>query len=112
MRYFNLVFTKHALTRISERGLTKEFAWETFNHPDETKKVKNGRMEFSKYFNGFRAGLIAKLNDKNELIVLSFWRDPPLPETADAKKRKRWEEYKNVGFWGKIWITIKQQLGS
>lgn len=111
MRYFNLIFTKHAIARIYERGLTKELARETFNHPDETKNAKKEGMEFLKYFNGFRTKLIAKQNEKNEWIVVSFWRDPPLPGTNDAKKSKRWKEYRNAGFWGKIWLQIKQQLG-
>lgn len=111
MRYFNLIFTKHALIRISERGLTKELAWETFNHSDKTREAKSGGMEFAKKFENFRAILIARQNDKNEWIVISFWRDPPLPEAQDAKIAKQWEAYKKSGFWGKVLITIKQQLG-
>lgn len=111
MRYFNLVFTDHAIARINERGLTRELAWETFNHSDESKKPRNGGVEFIKYFEGFRTGLIAKQNDRNEWIVLSFWRDPPLPRTLDERKRYRWQAYRRAGFWGRIWITIKNQLG-
>lgn len=110
MRYSNLIFTKHALERIAERGLNKELAWETFNHPDESKKAKNGGSQFVKYFEGFRAGLIAKQNDKNEWIVVSFWRNPPLPGTLDEHKRYRWQKYRKAGFWGKIWLSVKQQL--
>ena len=111
MRYFNLIFTKHALEMIVERGLTKELAWETFNHPNESKKTRNGKTQFIKYFDGFKTGLIAKQNDKNEWIVISFWRDPPLPGTSDERNRYRWQKYQKAGFWGKIWIMIKQQLG-
>ena len=98
MRYFNLIFTNHALQRIEERDLTKILAWETFNHPDESKKTKKGAIQFIKYFDGFKTGLIAKQNDKNEWIVISFFRDPPLPG-------------KKTNFWGKICIIVKQQLG-
>mgnify|MGYP001591433411 CR=1 FL=1 len=98
MKYFNLIFTNHALQRIGERGLTKALAWETFNHPDESKKTKNGATQFIKHFDGFKTGLIAKQNDKNEWVVISFFRNPPLPGTKS-------------NFWGKIWIIAKQQLG-
>ena len=111
MRYFNLIFTNHALQRIEERGLTKKLAWETFNHPDESKKAKNGGMQFVKYFEGFKAGLIAKQDMKDEWVVISFWRDPALPGTLDERKRYRWQKYRKSGFWGKIWIMVKQQLG-
>lgn len=99
------------LQRIEERKLTKELAWETFNYPDESKKTRKGKTEFIKYFKGFKTGLIATQNMKNEWIVVSFWRDPALPGTLDERKHYRWERYKKAGFWRKIWIMIKQQLG-
>lgn len=111
MQYFNLVLTKHAEEMIRERGLTKDIAWETFNHPDESKKARNGGTQFIKYFDGFKTGLIAKQNIKNEWIVVSFWRDPALPGTIDERKQYRWKKYRKAGTWGKIWIMIKQQLG-
>lgn len=111
MRYFDLIFTKHALQRIEERGLTKELAWETFKRPDESKKTREGKSHFIKHFKGFKTGLIANQNIKNEWIVVSFWRDPPNEGTMDEKKHYRWQKYKKAGFWGKIWISVKQQLG-
>lgn len=99
------------LKTIEERGLTKELAWETFNHPDESKKSREGKTQFIKYFDGFKTGLIAKQNIKNEWVVISFFRDPPLPGTLDERKHYRWEKYRNASFWGKIWIMVKQQLG-
>ncbi len=111
MRYFNLIFTKHALKRISERGLTRELVWETFNQPDESKKTREGKSQFIKYFEGFKTGLIAKQNEKNEWIVISFFRDPPLSGSLDERKKYRWQKYQKAGFWGKTWIIVKQQLG-
>ncbi len=111
MRYLNLIFTNHAIQRIEERGLTRDLAWETFNHPNDTSNSKTGSTEFVKYFNGFKTTLVARQNEKHEWVVLSLWRDPPLPGTHDAKKKTQWENYKKSGFWGKIWITFKQQLG-
>lgn len=96
---------------IGERGLKKELAWKTFNHPDESKKGKRGGTQFIKYFEGFKTGLIVKQNMKNEWVVISLFRDPPLPGTLDERKRYRWEKYRKADFWGKIWIMVKQQFG-
>lgn len=111
MRYFNLIFTNHALDRALERGLTKEIAWKTFNQPDQHQKDNKGATRFVKFFDGYRATVIASQNKKNEWVIISFWRDPPLPGTPDERKKHRWQEYKKAGFWGKILLTVKQQLG-
>ncbi len=111
MKYFNLILTNHTLQRVEERGLTRELAWETFNHADESRKTREGKTQFIKYFNGFKTGLIVNQNMKNEWIVISFWRDPAVPGTLDERKHHRWQEYRNAGFWGKVWIVFKQQLG-
>lgn len=111
MRYFNLILTKHAEKMIKERGLTREIAWETFNHPDESKKDREGKPLLMKQFNGFKVTLVLLQNMKNEWIIKTIWRNPPLPGTTDEKKRHRWKEFKKTGFWGKILLTAKQQLG-
>lgn len=111
MHYFNLIFTNHALQRLSERRLSKELAWETFNKSDGNYKTDSGATAFYKKYDDFKTTIICKKNEKNEWVVISFWRDPPATGTKDAKKKEDWIKYKKSGFWGKIWIVTKQQLG-
>ncbi len=112
MQYFGLIFTNHALKKMGERGIRREDVWETFRQPGSEQKGKQRDVfEFRRKFENFELALVAKQNEKNEWIVLSVWRNPPLPGTSDAKNAKDWIKYRKSGFWGKILIIAKQQLG-
>lgn len=107
----DIIFTNHALDQITNRGISKNDAYNTFKSPDRSFNGKQGGTEFHKRFDGFEITLIGKRNEKNEWIAISVWRNPPLAGTKDAKRASEWKEYKNAGPLGKIWISIKQQLG-
>jgi len=111
MNYFDLIFTNHALDQMRRRGVSKEDAYEAFKHPDNDFIGKKGNTEFHKHFNGFEVIVIGKQNEKKEWVALSAWRNPPLAGTKDAIRASEWKEYKKAGSLGKIWISIKQQLG-
>lgn len=110
MRYFDLIFTLHAQDQLKNRGIKIAEAWETFKHPNRSKKGKYGGLEFEREFDNHKITVVATQNNKNEWIVKSVWRNPPLPETADARQKESWKKYNKSGFWGKIWTQIKQQL--
>jgi hypothetical protein len=94
------------------RGVKQTMALQTFQSPDQTFQGKNpGTIEYEKKFGSSTLTLIAKQNEQKEWIILSGWIDPPLPGTADAKKKEAWKKYKKAGFWGKVWYQLKQQLG-
>lgn len=99
--YKNLIWTNHALSRLSERGLTQEIAWQAFNNPDKTSKGKNGSNEYKKKFNGSTVSVIAKKNEKGEWIILSCWMDPPLAH----------KKYQKSSFFAKLWLTFLNQVG-
>jgi hypothetical protein len=110
--YGGIIWTNHALARLGERGLSQEKAWETYKSPDRHFPGKqSGTMEFQKRFGSSIVTLIAKQNERHEWLVLSCWIDPPLPGTEDFRKKQNYEKYRKSGFWGKVWYTIKQQLG-
>lgn len=109
-RYHDLIFTNHALARLSQRGFTKEMVVQTFSNPDSQNKSKNGGTEFNKKFGGQTVTVVAKQNEKYEWVVLSCWIDPPLPGTRDARLKQEYTIYQKAGFWGKIFLTIKQQI--
>lgn len=111
MYYKDLIYTDHVLTRMKERGMDIEQIWQTLKYPDYKIKTKTGTPGFKKTFGEFQLTVVAVQNEKYEWVLKSAWREPPLPNTPDAKRREAWLKYRKAGFWGKIWISIKQQIG-
>src|SRR3989344_5960746 len=110
--YGGAIWTNHALQRLGQRGLTQELAWKAFNSPHHSLPGKNpGTIEFQKRFNKSLITIIAKQNEKKEWIILSCWIDPPLPGSIDIKKKDEWQKYQKAGFWGKMFLTLRKQLG-
>lgn len=110
--YGGAIWTNHALERLDQRGLTQDMAWQAFQHPDASERGKNpGTTESRKRFGNSTVTIISKQNEKRKWIILSCWIDPPLPGTLDFKKREDWQKYKKVSVWGKVWYTLKKQLG-
>ncbi len=110
--YGGIIWTNHALERLDQRGLSQELAWETFQRPDQKLAgKKQGTSEYQKRVNNSLITVIATQNEKNEWVVLSCWIDPPLFGTADYRKKEAYTKYRKAGFWGKVWYTVKKQLG-
>ena len=110
--YKGLIFTNHALRRLEERRFPKDMVVEAFRNADSTNPARqDGADEYRKRFGAQTVTAIVKQNDQGEWIVLSCWIDPPLPGTKDYKMKQRYHAYRKAGFWGKVWITIKSQLG-
>lgn len=110
--YGGLIWTNHAIERLSQRGLSQELAWTAFKNPDSTRLgSQQDATEYIKRVDTSRITLIAKQNEKREWIVLSCWIDPPLPGSIDAKKKERYLKYQKASFWGKFFLTLKNQLG-
>ncbi len=110
--YGGVIWTNHALERLTIRGVSQSMALQAFQSPDKTFSGKNsGTRQYEKKFGASTITLIAKQNEQKEWIVLSGWIDPPLPGTIDARKKEAWKKYKKSGFWGRFWYLLKQQLG-
>ncbi len=112
MDYTEIILTNHAAQKIERRGIIKNDVFETLVKPDSTKKDREDAFKYKKKFEGYRITAVAKQNEKGEWVILSVWRDPPLPGTLDAQEKKEWKGYKKAGFLGQIWSQIKQQLFS
>ncbi len=111
-RYGGVIWTNHALERLGQRGLSQHMALETFKSPD--KKMagkKSGSIELQKKFNTSTVTVIAAQSEKKEWLILSCWIDPPYYGTRDWKDRQYYREYQKAGFWGKLWIIFKKQVG-
>ena len=110
--YGGVIWTNHALERLGQRGLSQQMAWQTFSSPDSSEKGKNpGTTESRKRFGKSTVTIISKKNERNEWLILSCWIDPPLPGTEDFKKREAYFKHKKASFWGKVWYSVKKQLG-
>lgn len=110
--YGGLIWTNHALSKLSQRGLTQESAWKTFKYPDSLIKGKKPEtIQHQKNFGSSVITVIVKQNEKKEWIVLSCWIDPPSPDSIDAKKREEYQKYRKASFWGKIFLTFRRQIG-
>ena len=112
-KYFGgAIWTNHVLDRLGERGLTQDIASSTFNKPDRSGPGRESNTtQYQKRFDKSLVTMVAKQNEKNEWIILSCWVDPPLPGGADDKKRIAYKNYQKASALGKIWITLKRQLG-
>lgn len=94
-----------------QRGITYQQIWETYKFPDEQIGSKNAAVERIKKFGEYSVSIIYKHNERNEVVVLSCWMDPPLPGSTDAKEKEWWRKYKKSSFFGKFWLIFKKQVG-
>jgi hypothetical protein len=110
--YGGVIWTNHVLERIDQRGLTKDIVLQTYRHPDHSVPGKQpGTIEYTRRFQSSVVTVIAKKNDRAEWLLLSAWIDPPLPGTADAKKKQEWRKYQKASLLGKIWMQVLRLLG-
>lgn len=123
MKVSDIVFTNHSIERMKSRGISGDWAWQTVKTPDSTSPGKEKyTTEFKKRFGSHTVTAIGKKNDIGEWVVVSVWMDPPLPGTDDyykkAKYNKKMEKQRTLdkkmekaSFWGKLFITLRKQLG-
>ena len=111
-RYGGLIWTNHALERLTQRNLSQEYAHLAFTHPDSTIRGKKpNTTEYQKQIDKYLVTVIATKNDRNEWVILSCWVDPPMAGSIDIQKQKAYKEFQRSSGWKKLWLTIKMQLG-
>lgn len=110
--YGDVIWTNHALSRTSDRGLTQKIVWETYRYPDEKREGKEkGTTEFLRKVEDSIVTVIGKQNEKRQWLIISCWANPPLPGSIDIQVQKEHKTYRRAGFFGKFFYTIKKQLG-
>ena len=111
-KYGGLIWTHHALERLTQRGLPQDLAWQAYRYPDNVQKDSyRDSTTYLKKHDKYLISLIIKENEKKELIVVSAWIDPPMIGTEDYRKKQQYKQYRKASFFGKIWIAVKGQLG-
>ena len=87
-RYLGVIFTKHVINRLYNRGISQSDAWQTFQHPDSSLPGKRpGSRKFYKNFSGKKIEIVAKKNEKGEWVILTGWiRRPGQRQPSVASK--------------------------
>ena len=72
-----VIWTNHALERLSQRGISQGDAWATFNRPDQSRfATTKGAWVYYKTYGNQKIEVVAKQNEKKEWIILSVWSKP------------------------------------
>ena len=72
--YGGIIWTNHALSRLSERGIKQGDAWAVWNRPDQSRfSSTQGAWIYYRTWNDTRIEVVAKQNEQKEWIVLSVW---------------------------------------
>lgn len=84
--YGGIIWTNHALLRLSERGIKQGDAWAVWNRPDQSRYSKTqGAWIYYRTYGDERIEVVAKQNEKKEWIILSVWSKKIGIETTNAK---------------------------
>lgn len=97
--YGGVIWTTHALERLSQRNINQGDAWATFRRPDESRKgQKRGVYVYYKTWpytdsNGKkryeRIEVVATQNEIKEWIILSVWSKPVFKNESTESKPKK-----------------------
>lgn len=96
-----VIWTNHAISRMSQRGIKQGDAWATWSRPDESRHAKiPGAWIYYRTYGNDRIEVVAKKNGKGEWIILSIWSRPVFGQEIKSMKRE--------SFWKHI---VRQILG-
>jgi hypothetical protein len=83
--YGGVIWTNHALARLSQRGIKQGDAWATWKNPDQARyAVIKGAWVYYRTYDDTKIEVVAKQNEKKEWVILSVWSKP-----ADRKYSKK-----------------------
>lgn len=72
--YKGIIWTKHALSRMQERGIKQSDAYATWSNPDRSKYAKTKlAWVYNRNINGQKIEVVAKKNEKGDWVILSVW---------------------------------------
>ena len=72
-----IIWTNHALQKLSERKIKQGDAWATWRNPEQSRKARiPGAWVYYKTYGNQKIEVVAKKNEKGEWIILSVWSGP------------------------------------
>jgi hypothetical protein len=80
------IWTKHALARLKERGVSQGDAWVTWNSPDQSRyATTKGAWIYYRTFGNRKIEVVAKKNERGEWLILSVWDKPVWGKTSKVE---------------------------
>jgi hypothetical protein len=84
--YGGIIWTNHALSRLSERGIKQGDAWAVWNRPDQSRYSKTqGAWIYYKTWGDTRIEVVAKQDINKKWIILSVWSKQVFPSSKNNK---------------------------
>ena len=75
--YGGVIWTNHALDRMSQRGISQTDAWATWRNPQQSRKGKiPGAWVYYRTYGRETIEVVAKKNERGEWLILSVWSRP------------------------------------
>ena len=68
-----IIYTDHALSRMSLRGITKEMVRDTLGNPEQTGKGYESRFLAYKSFGNRRVKVVYNKEDERSVVVSVMW---------------------------------------
>lgn len=76
-KFGGVIWTNHALQRLSERGIAQGDAWAAWRNPDQSRyATAKGAWIYYKTYGDQRIEVVAKQNERKEWLILSVWSRP------------------------------------
>lgn len=87
--YGGVIWTNHALQRLTERGIKQGDAWAVWNRPEQSRfSTTQGAWIYYRNFHDERIEVVAKQNERKEWIILSVWSKKIDINNAKVKSNK------------------------
>jgi hypothetical protein len=82
-----VIWTNHALARLSDRGIKQGDAWATWKNPDQSRyATSKGAWVYYKTYGNQKIEVVAKQNERKEWLILSVWSRPVYEESKPHAK--------------------------
>lgn len=84
-----VIWTKHALARMRNRGIKQGDAWVTWKRPDQSRKANTkGTWVYYRTLDNQKIEVVAKQNEKKEWVILSVWSRIIRKNLKDKSRKK------------------------
>lgn len=95
-KYGGVIWTNHAMQRLTERGVSQGDAWYTFQKPQQSRfATALGAWVYYRTYGDQRIEVVAKQNERKEWIIISVWSKKVYSQPST-------NVYKKTGFLTKV----------